>query len=144
MAKDLFFYSNYCNYSKEIHEELTKTKLIDNMIKVCVDDKNINIPKFITAVPTIFSQKTNSIIIDENINKWINENKPKEESTLNVDSFSNSNNAFSFLESDNNTLSNTFSYLDQDITINTPTDENLKKRTVQDLESERARDLKTI
>ena len=54
MKKDIIFYSNYCTYSKEIINQISKTSINDNIIYVCVDDENIQLPPFIKAVPTIY------------------------------------------------------------------------------------------
>ena len=41
------------------------------MIYICVDDKNIKLPPFVQAVPTIYLVSEKKIIVDENIDKWI-------------------------------------------------------------------------
>jgi hypothetical protein len=51
--KYILFYSNFCNNSKEFITQLYKTKYYELFMKVCVDKKDIKIPKQITAVPTI-------------------------------------------------------------------------------------------
>jgi hypothetical protein len=51
--KYILFYSNFCSNSKEFITELYKTKYYELFMKVCVDKKDIKIPKQITAVPTI-------------------------------------------------------------------------------------------
>jgi hypothetical protein len=51
--KYILFYSNFCSNSKEFITELYKTKYYELFMKVCVDKKNIKIPKQITSVPTI-------------------------------------------------------------------------------------------
>ena len=60
MKKDIIFYSNFCTYCKEIINQISKTPINDNILYVCVDDENIQLPNFIKAVPTIYlvSQKT--------------------------------------------------------------------------------------
>ena len=50
MKKDIIFYSNFCTYSKEIMNQISKTPLNDKMLYVCVDDENIQLPNFVTAV----------------------------------------------------------------------------------------------
>lgn len=51
--KYILFYSNFCSNSKEFITQLYKTKYYELFMKVCVDKKDIKIPKQITAVPTI-------------------------------------------------------------------------------------------
>jgi hypothetical protein len=71
--KDIIFYSNFCTYSKEIINEISKTTINDNILYVCVDDENIQLPNFITAVPTIYLVEKKRIVVDESIPKWIQE-----------------------------------------------------------------------
>ena len=69
--KDIIFYSNYCTYSKEIINQISKTPINDNIIYVSVDDENIQLPPFIKAVPTIYLVNDKKIVVDEEINDWI-------------------------------------------------------------------------
>lgn len=78
--KDIIFYSNFCTYSKEIINEISKTSINDNILYVCVDDENIQLPNFITAVPTIYLVEKKRIVVDEAIPKWIQEQLSKYES----------------------------------------------------------------
>ena len=73
MKKNILFYSNHCKYSKEIIQKVSNSLIKDNIIYVCVDDDNIKLPDFITAVPTIYLVDKKRIIMDENILNWMNE-----------------------------------------------------------------------
>ena len=73
MKKDILFYSNFCTYSKEIINNISKTPLNDNMLYVSVDDENIQLPPFITSVPTIYLINDKKIVVDEAITDWIKE-----------------------------------------------------------------------
>ena len=73
MKKDILFYSNFCTYSKEIVNSISKTPLNDNILFVSVDDENIQLPPFVTSVPTIYLINDKKIVVDEAIPKWINE-----------------------------------------------------------------------
>jgi len=73
MKKDILFYSNYCTYSKEIVNNVSKTPLNDKMLFVCVDDSNIQLPPFVTSVPTIYLINDKKIVTDESIPEWIKE-----------------------------------------------------------------------
>ena len=77
MKKDIIFYSNYCTYSKEILNQISKTSINDNIAYVCVDDPNIQLPNFITAVPTIYLVDEKKIVVDEAITGWIKEKTTK-------------------------------------------------------------------
>ena len=54
MKKDILFYSNFCTYSKEIINQISKTALNETILFVSVDDENIQLPPFVTSVPTIY------------------------------------------------------------------------------------------
>lgn len=71
--KNILFYSNNCNYSKEVIKKISQTPIKDNLIYVCVDDENIKLPDFLTAVPTIYLVQSKKIIMDEEIINWIQE-----------------------------------------------------------------------
>ena len=73
MKKDILFYSNFCTYCKEILNSISKTPLNENMLFVCVDDDNIQLPPFITSVPTIYLINEKKIVVDEAIGEWIKE-----------------------------------------------------------------------
>ena len=80
MKKDIIFYSNHCTYCKEVINQITKTPINDNIMYVCVDDENIQLPPFVKAVPTIYLVDEKKIVVDEAISEWIKEkvSKPKD------------------------------------------------------------------
>ena len=81
MKKDIIFYSNHCTYCKEVINQITKTPINDNIMYVCVDDENIQLPPFVKAVPTIYLVNDKKIVVDEAITGWIKEkvSKPKDD-----------------------------------------------------------------
>ena len=70
MNKDIIFYSNYDDYSKKIID-LIKKNSIKDILPLCIDDSKIKIPTFITMVPTIYTYKSKELLIDEEIQKYI-------------------------------------------------------------------------
>ena len=42
MEKNILFYSNHCQYSKELLRNINQNPIKDKLIYVCVDDNNIN------------------------------------------------------------------------------------------------------
>ena len=72
MSKDIVFFSNFCDYSKEVIQKINNTPLKDQITLVCVDDKNIQLPDFIQAVPTVFLINEKKILIDDDIETWFN------------------------------------------------------------------------
>ena len=84
MKKDIIFYSNHCTYCKEVINQISKTSINDNIMYVCVDDDNIQLPPFVKAVPTIYLVNDKKIVVDEAISEWIKEkvSKPKNDEVL--------------------------------------------------------------
>jgi len=71
MNKDLLFYSNKDDYSKEMIEIINKNS-IKEIFPVCIDDSKIKIPSFVKLIPTIYLNKSKELIIDEKIKEHIN------------------------------------------------------------------------
>lgn len=80
--KDLLFYSNYCEYSKEILTYITKKNIRHMFLLICIDSGKYNIPPIITSVPTILKSDHSRIFTDQDIQGYINSRIPvnKEES----------------------------------------------------------------
>tara|TARA_B100001093_G_scaffold431824_1_gene428044 strand:- start:1200 stop:1751 length:552 start_codon:yes stop_codon:yes gene_type:complete len=78
LHKDILFYSNLDEYSNKIVQELSTKKEKDNFIYICVDDPNIQLPSFLTAVPTVYLVKDQKILMDEKVQSFIADlGKPK-------------------------------------------------------------------
>ena len=144
MSKDIIFYSDYCDYSKQTIQLINKYKLSESLIMVCVDDTNIKIPPFLEVVPTIYLQQSKSIIIDDSITEYIEKRKPQELSANIGDwdsSFgSNGMTNFSSLDEgvDNSFLgSSGCASINYDFSVKQMDEGDFKKRTMEDLEKER-------
>lgn len=72
MSNNFLFYSNYCQHSKRLIEELKKVGAQNNFSMCCVDDPNINLPPFIQSVPTIYLANERKILVNENLFSWVN------------------------------------------------------------------------
>lgn len=152
MNKDIFFYSEYCDYSKEVRSQLDTYGQLPKMISVCVDDENIQLPPFLEAVPTIYLNENKSILVDESIEKYINKFKPNEQQNSIGDwdsSFGASGaSGFSYIEDDSQTETfdggNGFASINYDFSVKQMNEEDFKKRTMEDLEKERSLDMSGI
>tara|TARA_X000000950_G_scaffold131626_1_gene164171 strand:+ start:1545 stop:2057 length:513 start_codon:yes stop_codon:yes gene_type:complete len=130
--KDIIFYSNFCTYCKEVINEISKTPINDNILYVCVDDDNIQLPNFVTAVPTIYLVEKKRIVVDEAIPKWVQEQLSKVENNSGDDIqayFGSNDSSFgcSFSTLDNKEekpFISSFTYLGEEQKINTPDDSN--------------------
>jgi hypothetical protein len=120
LHKDIVFYSNLDEYSNKIIQELSGKNEKDNFIYICVDDPNIQLPDFLTAVPTIYLVKDQKVLVDEKVQEFVNDlGKPKQGFPADEElgtyfspnmSFSSS---FSMLDNSTDKAENSiFSYLD--------------------------------
>ena len=71
LEKDLLFYSNYCLHSTNLINTISKTELNDKVFYICIDDKKIKIPQFITRVPSVFLVGTKKVLVEEEIDLWL-------------------------------------------------------------------------
>lgn len=67
MAQDfILFFSNFCNYSKDVVGVITKKNIRNAFVFVCVDTVR-PIPSFVTCVPLVTSRTEKSVYVDEQI-----------------------------------------------------------------------------
>ena len=131
MKKDIIFYSNYCSYSKEIINQIAKTPIHDNIIYVCVDDDNIQLPPFVKAVPTIYLVNDKKIVVDEAIGGWIKDKISKPKDTVELQAYFGScdnsyGGSFSTLDdSDDKPFVTSYTFLGDEQKIETPDGENV-------------------
>ena len=147
MSKNILFFSNYCEYSKEVLSKLKKNELLKNVIQVCIDNNDIQIPSFIQVVPTLYLTQEKNIVTDDDIDTWINETVKINNKDLDAYYSGNFSSNFSTLDNqDDASLSSNFTYLDQDISIKTNTEDSISntKKDLGSIEQERLLDIKNI
>lgn len=67
MAQDyILFFSNFCNYSKDVVGVITRKNIRNAFVFVCVDTVR-PIPPFVTCVPLITSRTNKAMYVDEQI-----------------------------------------------------------------------------
>ena len=71
LEKDLLFYSNYCLHSNNLINQVSKTDLHPKILYICIDDKKIKVPNFITRVPSLYIVKEKRVLVEDDINDWI-------------------------------------------------------------------------
>ena len=140
MKKDIIFYSNFCTYCKEIINQISKTAINDNILYVCVDDENIQLPNFIKAVPTIYLVSQKRIVVDDAIPKWIEEKLSTSESNSSGELqayFGQCDSSFgsSFSSLDNSEqkpfVSSSFTFIGDEQKINTPEESSSNNNPMQ-------------
>ena len=53
MSKYYFFYSDHCTHCNDFKIALTNAGLINDFKQICVDNKNIRLPRKLSQVPAI-------------------------------------------------------------------------------------------
>ena len=79
LNKDLLFYSNYCLHSNNLINTISKTSLHNNMIYICIDEKKVKVPSFITRVPTVYLVKDKKILVEDDIDRWFEQKKNQQQ-----------------------------------------------------------------
>jgi hypothetical protein len=155
MHKDIVFYSNYDNYSKKVLDALSKLKMDDKLIYICVDDENIQLPKFLSVVPTLYLVKEQRILVDDDIEKWIENVNKKPETSGELDAYFNSNSSFSsqFSNLDDTTdkvQNSIFSYISSENDNLAPSQNEMNQRgqdtnkSYETLQAERQKELQGV
>lgn len=114
--KDILFFSNYCEYSKEVLNALHKKAIKQDFTVVCVDNAKFRLPEFVTCVPLIFTTRR-EILVDDRITEYLDELVPP---TRDIEPFSlqqgagNYSDVFSFLDSAEEGLNKAYTYLGND------------------------------
>jgi len=154
--KDIVFYSNRDDYSKRVLKMISDQNRDNNFIFICVDDRNIQLPSFLKAVPTIFLVKEKKVLVDETIEEYLTPKKEVQDDCGELgayyDSSSGFSSSFSNLDDSNLTAKNSmFSYLDDDLTgggnsdIQTPEEsKNNTNNSFEQLTAQREQELNGI
>ena len=72
----LFYSKNYCEHSKRCVDRLMKANMLSSMVLCNIDDAKLNIPPFITAVPTLYNVTERKLYMDTELGAWIDEKDP--------------------------------------------------------------------
>ena len=127
MDKEIIFYSNQCIPSKQLLSILTKNSIENNFRLICIDEKNVNLPNYLTKVPTLVTKNKN-ILVEDDLFNYINELLKKNTNKDDIDAYfpelSNGfSDSYSYLDDGNKSHAHTFSYLDMNLPqITTPDD----------------------
>ena len=122
---DILYYSNYCNHSKKIIQNLAKSPLKDKIHFICIDNrvkeedktyivlqngKKIIMPDNIVKVPALMNLSNYSIIYGEDIYSSLKPRTTKEISSATMNNMEPM--AFSFGDGSAGVASDNFSFLD--------------------------------
>ena len=140
LSKDLLFYSNYCLHSNNLINTISKTPIHNNILYICIDEKKVKVPSFITRVPTVYLVNEKKILVEDDIDRWFeqkqramhpqmpnqqmpNQQIPNQESQKkneddgimayhNNEMGGSMSNNYSFISDDNSSLNHNFEFLD--------------------------------
>jgi hypothetical protein len=70
-GKPFLFYSNMCHHSSRLINRIKPTNLANNLNFICIDNPQLNIPKFITSVPTLYDPNIGRPITDNELFNWV-------------------------------------------------------------------------
>lgn len=122
---DILYYSNYCNYSKKIIQDLAKSPLKDKIHFICIDKrvkeegktyivlqngKKIIMPENVIKVPAIMNLTNYNVIYGEEIHSYLKSRTTQEISAATMNNMEPM--AFSFGEGTAGVASDNFSFLD--------------------------------
>ena len=134
--KNYLFVSNHCQHSKRLLSRLQKTPLIDTFNIVNVDDPRLQLPSFVSCVPTLYIPTKRYVLTDKELFQWFDDQFQQQEQNVgkvniaditgdaNILPFQTSEmgnglsgSAYSFIEEEKNDLMNqNYSFLvDRDI-----------------------------
>lgn len=71
--KDILFWSPKCPYSRNLMEKINSTPLINQITPFNVHDKRFKLPPFVTAVPTLYLKAQRTVLVNENLTQWMNQ-----------------------------------------------------------------------
>lgn len=114
--KHIVWYSNKCDYCKEILDLLAKDDISKYML---IDVENEEFPYFVDRVPCIFTNKK-EIFVEDKLYNFINNSiniKP-----FMVNEMGKVSDQYSYIEN-NDSVEHNFQFLDKEATIITPSDE---------------------
>jgi glutaredoxin len=126
--KDIIYYSDYCQFSKDVLTHLTKKNMKDEFWYVCVDDPKQRraIPRNVTNVPTLY-RTDHSVIVGMDIIEYITSMQPAHiDDVMPMAQFGSSySDGFSFIGDDDTCYSSTddkkgFASVQENVSIYTP------------------------
>ena len=69
-GKHALFFSNYCEFSKEVIRDLTKKNIRSLFVLICIDENRKNIPSCVDRVPLVITS-SQAVFIEDDIPKFI-------------------------------------------------------------------------
>ena len=128
MEKNILFYSNLCQFSMDVINEITKKDIRSEFVFVSIDTNRHRIPPFVDRVPFIVNA-AKEMFVDDNIHEFIQTVYMSKTSSQqaevspysNLEMGSKFSDNFSYLGEDGvENAEHTFAFVSQDVLIHTP------------------------
>lgn len=140
-SKHLLFYSNFCSFSNEIVDKITKHSLSEKFLLINISKHRFKIPTNITTVPTVLLNDKRTIYTDKDLEDFLE--KLAEKNNKDIDAFTPFNSIssnYSFVDSfeeQNDSLTKNFGLIHGEQNISTPTEnaERSKEKLVDKMSS---------
>jgi hypothetical protein len=140
-SKHLLFYSNFCSFSNEIVDKITKHSLSEKFLLINISKVRFKIPTNITTVPTVLLNDKRTIYTDKDLEDFLE--KLAEKNNKDIDAFTPFNSIssnYSFVDSfeeQNDSLTKNFGLIHGEQNISTPTEnaERSKEKLVDKMSS---------
>ncbi len=140
-SKHLLFYSNFCSFSNEIVDKITKHSLNEKFLLINISKHRFKIPTNITTVPTVLLNDKRTIYTDKDLEDFLE--KLAEKNNKDIDAFTPFNSIssnYSFVDSfeeQNDSLTKNFGLIHGEQNISTPTEnaERSKEKLVDKMSS---------
>lgn len=140
-SKHLLFYSNYCSFSNEIVDKITKYNLKDKFLLINISKYRLKIPKnIVNVVPTILLNDKKTIYIDKELEDFLDKLSQNNKDVDPFIPFSSISSNYSFVESfekQNDSLTKNFGLINDEQNISTPNEntERIKEKIVDKMSS---------
>jgi len=140
-SKHLLFYSNYCSFSNEIVDKITKYNLKDKFLLINISKYRLKIPKkIVNVVPTILLNDKKTIYIDKELEDFLDKLSQNNKDVDPFIPFSSISSNYSFVESfekQNDSLTKNFGLINGEQNISTPNEntERIKEKIVDKMSS---------
>lgn len=127
--KDILFYSNFCDFSKDTITLITKKNLRGSILMVCIDSGKYKIPSCVDRVPSLLTASRDTLYVEDELTKYI-ENRASQlnpKATESIQTFSwegnNYSESFSFVNDDmNGNMTNKgFTFIEEEVPANVNT-----------------------
>lgn len=145
LQKDVLFYSNFCQFSKEVISRIIKLNAKQHFVLVCVEVYKARLPPQVSVVPTILTTE-GRVIVEDEIYTHLDAIAPATSGPR--DMFTNSATGFSFLESGDGGYGgeDTYGVFGEEQKIYTPEDDGDVQSSLnfEQLQSQRDMDIKKL